>query len=153
MALMFCRMLCTEKPGGQPKFLELLVLMNTQQIPSQYQHTSPAGAEVRLIFSNQLGGLAHCTLKMGKISKAVKHKKVTEFWHVLSGSGAIWRKNSQEECETPLQTGTSIDIPLGTDFQYRSNADADLVFICVTLPPWSGAHEASYVENGAWIPN
>ena len=48
--------------------------------------------------------------------------------------------------------GVSIDIPLGVDFQYRSD-DQDLVFICVTMPPWLGSEEASFVSKGAWEPN
>jgi len=37
--------------------------MKTQTIPHEYQHTSPAGAEVRLLMSNTMAGLAHCTLR------------------------------------------------------------------------------------------
>ena len=124
--------------------------MKTVTIPTDYQHTSPAGAEVRLLMNNVYGGIAHCTLKKGKISKAVRHKTVSEFWHVLAGKGAIWRRNKTEELITPLEAGVTIDIPLGTDFQYRSDGE-DLVFICVTMPPWSGADEASYVGQGGWV--
>lgn len=66
--------------------------MKTQKIPDDFQHTSPAGAEIRLLMNNHLGGMAHCTLKAGTISKAVRHKTVSEFWHVLSGNGSIWRQ-------------------------------------------------------------
>ena len=125
--------------------------MNTQKIPKEYQHISPAGAEVRLLMSNRLGGMAHCTLKAGTISKAICHKTVSEFWHILSGEGAIWRKLNNEESITPLTAGVSIDIPLGTHFQYRSNTE-DLVFICITMPLWTGSDEASYVEDSAWLP-
>lgn len=69
----------------------------------------------------------------------------------LSGKGAIWRKLNGEESITPLTAGVSIDIPLGTHFQYRSDAE-DLVFICMTMPPWSGSDEASDVGHGAWLP-
>ena len=127
------------------------VCMKTETIPEDYQHTSPAGAEVRLLMNNHLGGMAHCTLKEDIVSKAVRHKTVSEFWHILSGQGAIWRKLHGKEEITPLSAGISIDIPLGTHFQYRSDAE-DLVFICVTMPPWSGATEASYVDQGAWQP-
>lgn len=37
--------------------------MKTVLIPDDYQHTSPAGAEVRVLMNNQHGGIAHCTLK------------------------------------------------------------------------------------------
>lgn len=125
--------------------------LHTQSIPDDYQHTSPAGAEVRLLANNQYGGMAHCTLRANTISKAVRHKTVSEFWHVLSGEGQIWRKNNDAEIITDLKAGISIDIPLGTDFQYRSGS-SDLVFICITMPPWSGADEAEYVEKGGWTP-
>lgn len=125
--------------------------MNTQTIPKEYQHLSPAGAEVRLLMNNAMAGLAHCTLGNGKISKAVRHKTVSEFWHVISGSGEIWRKQDTKESITKLETGITIDIPLGTDFQYRSTNHSDLVFICFTIPPWPGANEVSYVDHGAWV--
>lgn len=127
--------------------------MKTQTIPKEYQHTSPAGAEVRLLMSNEHGGIAHCTLRANKISKTTKHKTVSEFWHILSGRGQIWRKQGDSETITELEPGITIDIPLGTNFQYRSAELSDLKFICVTMPPWSGADEASYVENGAWQPS
>ena len=125
--------------------------MHTLSIPKDYQHTSPAGAEVRVLMNNAYGGMAHCTLKDQKISKVVRHKTVSEFWHILSGKGAIWRRDAHGESITPLEAGITIDIPLGTDFQYRSN-EGDLVFICVTMPPWPGADEVSYVDKGAWEP-
>lgn len=123
--------------------------MKTSKIPVAFQHVSPAGAEVRLLMDNEHGGIAHCTLRQGITSKAVTHKTVSEFWHVLSGKGDIWRRNGEGESITLLEVGVTIDIPLGTDFQYRSH-EADLVFICITTPPWSGADEASFVENGVW---
>ncbi|MCX7122681.1 MAG: cupin domain-containing protein [Gammaproteobacteria bacterium] len=122
------------------------------KIPETYQHTSPAGAEVRLLMNSHLGGIAHCTLKAGKITLAVQHKTVSEFWHVLSGKGAIWRKMDGHEEITPLETGATIEIPVGAQFQYRSDAAADLVFLCVTMPPWSGADEAKIVDQGGWTP-
>lgn len=126
--------------------------MKTKTIPKEFQHMSPAGAEVRLLINNHLGGMAHCTLKEGVISKAVRHKTVSEFWYILSGVGAIWRKSEGQECITPLSAGITIDIPLGTEFQYRAEQE-DLVFLCITNPPWSGADEASFVAHGAWIPS
>lgn len=126
--------------------------IKTETIPKDFQHTSPAGAEVRVLMGNPLGGIAHCTLKDMKISKPVRHKTVSEFWHVLSGKGEIWRKENNQELVTRLEAGVTIDIPLGTDFQYRS-LEGDLVFICVTMPPWPGHDEVEYVSQGCWEPN
>lgn len=126
--------------------------MQATKIPQDYQHISPAGAEVRLLMNNHLGGIAHCTLKKGKISRIIRHKTVSEFWHILSGDGAIWRKNEDQELITELKEGITIDIPLGTHFQYRSDIN-DLVFICVTMPPWSGQDEVVYLNVGVWVPS
>ena len=123
--------------------------MKTVTTPKEYQHSSPAGAEVRLLMNNSHGGIAHCTLKNKKTSHAVRHKTVSEFWHILSGKGEIWRKNNNAESVTILEPGITIDIELGTTFQYRS-IDGDLTFICVTTPPWPGHDEVFYVENGKW---
>ena len=120
-----------------------------RNVPNAYQHVSPAGAEVRLLSNNHLGGVAHCTLKEGVISKGVAHKTVSEFWYVLSGRGQIWRRQGDKESVTGLQKDICIDIPVGTEFQYRAD-DENLVFICVTMPPWSGADEAYYVQCPRW---
>lgn len=125
--------------------------MKTQVVPENYQHISPAGAEIRFLMDNAYGGMVHCTLPNKKISRAVRHKTVSELWYVLSGCGAIWRRNASTEHITKLMPGVTIDIPLGTDFQYRSD-DGDLVFICVTTPPWVSADEAEYIGKGAWEP-
>ena len=126
--------------------------MNTLSLPQHYQHLSPAGAEVRLLMSNSMGGIAHCTLVKGKVSKAVAHRTVSELWHVISGKGEIWRRQDGNELITALEPGITIDIPLGTDFQYRSIGSDDLVFLCVTMPPWPGSDEVTYIEKGDWTP-
>ena len=41
--------------------------------------------------------------------------------------------------------------PVGTAFQYRNVSDVDLKFICITMPPWPGDLEATYI-GGKWQP-
>ena len=53
---------------------------------------------------------------------------------------------------TDLTPGVSIDIPVGTSFQYRCDGSEPLQFICVTMPPWQGHHEATIID-GPWQPN
>jgi hypothetical protein len=79
--------------------------MKTVNVPENYQHTSPAGAEVRVLMSDANGGIAHCTLRKNKISKAVRHKTVSEFWHILSEKGAIWRRDKTGESILPWKLG------------------------------------------------
>lgn len=126
--------------------------MQTKIISEKYQHFSPAGAEIRLLMDSTVASLVHCTLKQGKVSKATTHKTVSEFWYVLSGSGGIWRKQGNQESSTLLNPGITIDIPLGTEFQYRSDSETDLVFLCFTMPKWSGPEESMLVTDGPWKP-
>jgi mannose-6-phosphate isomerase-like protein (cupin superfamily) len=124
--------------------------MNTKSIAIPYEHMSPAGAEVRSEMSNALASVAHCTLTAGKVSKAVAHKTVSEFWYILSGNGEIWCRQGSSEKVISLVPGLTLEIPLGTDFQYRCIGEKDLVFICFTTPPWPGSDEVRYLEKGIW---
>jgi len=96
--------------------------------------------------------MIHATVPPGQINRATIHKTVSEFWFVLSGEGDIWRRDAEGERITPLRSGTSIDIPVGTAFQYRCTGGEPLRFICVTIPPWPGNHEATFLD-GSWPPS
>ncbi|MEE9388123.1 MAG: cupin domain-containing protein [Paracoccaceae bacterium] len=88
----------------------------------------------------------------GQINRATVHATVSEFWHVLEGHGQIWRRDETGEMVTDLGAGTSIDIPVGTAFQYRNVGDTDLKFICISMVPWPGDHEATH-PDGLWQPS
>jgi mannose-6-phosphate isomerase-like protein (cupin superfamily) len=47
--------------------------------------------------------------------------------------------------------GTTITIPLGTEFQFRSTTDEPLTAVACTMPPWPGDGEAVRVD-GPWAP-
>jgi mannose-6-phosphate isomerase-like protein (cupin superfamily) len=98
-----------------------------------------------------MGGMIHSTVPPHQTNRAIVHATVTEFWYVLEGHGQIWRDDGTQSCIVDLVPGTSIDIPVGTAFQYRNVSGDDLKFICVTMPPWPGESEATYVE-GKWRP-
>lgn len=112
---------------------------------------SPAGADIRFIMNGTTGNMIHSTVKPGQINRATVHATVSEFWHILEGVGEIWRMRAGEERVTRLEAGTSIDIPVGTAFQYRNIGDHDLKFICIAMPPWPGDSEATYLD-GVWAP-
>jgi mannose-6-phosphate isomerase-like protein (cupin superfamily) len=118
---------------------------------SEADAKSPAGADIRFIMDGPTGNMIHSTVPPGQINRATIHATVSEFWHVLQGEGEIWRRDADEERITRLAPGVSIDIPVGTAFQYRNTSDQDLTFLCVSMPPWPGDHEASHLE-GAWEP-
>ncbi len=125
--------------------------MKQTKLSSEADAKSPAGADIRFIMDGPTGNMIHSTVPPGQINRATIHATVGEFWHVLQGEGEIWRRDADEERITRLAPGVSIDIPVGTAFQYRNTGDQDLTFLCVSMPPWPGDHEASHIE-GAWEP-
>lgn len=125
--------------------------MKETQLPSRPDAKSPAGADIRFIMDGTTGNMIHSTVPAGQINRAMLHKTVSEFWYILEGSGEIWRKDNKEERITALVKGVSIDIPVGTAFQYRNTGSTPLKFICISMPPWPGDAEAAHI-NGAWQP-
>ncbi|MEP4198534.1 MAG: cupin domain-containing protein [Aliishimia sp.] len=125
--------------------------MKETALPSLADAKSPAGADIRFIMDGTTGNMIHSTVPPGQINKATRHETVSEFWYILDGQGEIWRRAGDQEKVTSLVAGVSIDIPVGTAFQYRNVGSTPLKFICVSMPPWPGDHEASHLE-GAWAP-
>ncbi|WP_347313400.1 cupin domain-containing protein [Defluviimonas sp. SAOS-178_SWC] len=125
--------------------------MKETMLPLTADAKSPAGADIRFIMDGTTGNMIHSTVPPGQINRATVHRTVSEFWYVLEGHGEIWRRNGAEEKITCLVPGVSIDIPVGTVFQYRNIGTEPLKFICITMPPWPGDHEASHLR-GAWSP-
>ena len=126
--------------------------MQTRSFPANPEGRSPAGAMIRFLMEGTTGGMIHSTVPPDQVNRATVHATVSEFWFVLSGEGRIWRRDASGEEITNLRSGVSIDIAVGTAFQYRCDGDEPLRFICVTMPPWLGAHEATIIE-GPWQPN
>ncbi|MFN2142461.1 MAG: cupin domain-containing protein [Candidatus Promineifilaceae bacterium] len=125
--------------------------MKTTMFPEHPDAKSPAGADIRYLMDGETGSMIHSTVPPHQVNKATVHATVSEFWYILEGHGEIWRDNGVESGVTVLGPGTSIDIPVGTKFQYRNVADADLKFICITMPPWPGDSEATTIK-GKWQP-
>jgi mannose-6-phosphate isomerase-like protein (cupin superfamily) len=126
--------------------------VQTRPFPAAPEGRSPAGAEIRFLIEGETGGMIHSTVPPGQVNRATIHATVSEFWHVLDGEGDIWRRDSTGEATTSLRRGVTIDIPVGTAFQYRCTGSQPLEFLCVTMPPWPGATEATFVD-GPWEPN
>jgi len=125
--------------------------MKTVLLPTHADAKSPAGADIRYLIGGKTGNMIHSTVPPHQINRATVHATVSEFWYVLEGKGEIWRDDGLESGVTELVPGTSIDIPVGTAFQYRNVSDSDLKFICISMPPWPGDTEATYVD-GKWQP-
>jgi mannose-6-phosphate isomerase-like protein (cupin superfamily) len=125
--------------------------MKTMRLPGSPDARSPAGANIRFLMDGRTGNMIHSTVPPRQTNKATVHSTVDEFWYVLEGRGEIWRDDGSESAVTLLVPGTAIDIPAGTAFQYRSTSDVELKFICISMPPWPGDSEASFVD-GVWQP-
>ena len=93
--------------------------MQTRAFPVTPDARSPAGAEIRYLMEGETGNMIHSTVPPGQVNRATVHATVSEFWHVLAGEGQIWRRDGTGEETTVLGRGVSIDIPVGTAFQYR----------------------------------
>lgn len=118
-----------------------------KQLPDKYDYLAPDSSEIRLLPDGQRGGLAHCTLPGGGVSKAVAHKTVEELWYFLSGKGEVWRKHEEQERIVKVGPGYSLSIPSGAHFQFRNTGVAPLIFIIATMPPWPGKDEAVPVQD------
>lgn len=122
----------------------------TADIREEVDYVAPDGSEIRLLLEEEAGGFAHCTLKQGLCSHAVKHKTVDEIWFVLGGGGRIWRMSEDgQAAEDLLRPGRCVTIPVGTHFQFRSETVSPLRIGIGTFPKWPGRDEAQLVE-GRW---
>lgn len=110
---------------------------------------APDGSEVRPMLRVKGGSMAHFRLPAGAVSMAVMHRSVEELWHVVAGSGELWRKTGSKEETAALEPGISVSIPVGTSFQFRASTTVEI--IAVTMPPWPGDTEATEV-SGPWTP-
>ncbi len=125
--------------------------MQTRPFPTSSDARSPAGAEIRPLIEAETANMIHSTVPPGQVNRATVHATISELWHVLSGEGQIWRRDGRSEETTVLSAGVSIDIPVGTAFQYRCTGADPLEFLCISMPPWPGDQEATFVE-GPWTP-
>jgi len=125
--------------------------MKTTMLPEKADARSPAGAEIRYLMDGATGNMIHSTVSPHQVNRATIHASVSEFWFILEGHGEIWRDDGVNSFVTELSPGTSIDIPVGTAFQYRNTDEKDLTFLCIAMPPWPGDSEATYVD-GIWEP-
>ena len=124
--------------------------MQTQRLPDQPDAIAPDGSEVRILVRLAGGSLAHFSLPPGRVSRAVRHRTVEELWYFVGGRGEMWRRDPEgRESVVAVEAGVSLDIPLGTAFQFRSTGDEPLAAVGTTMPPWPGDDEAVLVD-GIW---
>ena len=112
---------------------------------------APDGSDVRVLLRVAGGSMAHFTLAPGRVSRAVRHRTVSEIWFVLGGRGEMWRGDGDGGSVDVLEPGVCLTIPAGTPFQFRSLGEEPLTAVAITMPPWPGDEEAIPVEGfAAW---
>jgi mannose-6-phosphate isomerase-like protein (cupin superfamily) len=130
--------------------------MDTWQFDDSPVVTAPDGSAVRpLGVLPGAASMARFELPPGAVSRAVSHATVQELWHVVSGSGRLWRRRVADgRAEvTVLRPGVTVSIPLGTVFQFRADPDATLLILAVTVPPWPDTPGEARPEPGPWPPS
>jgi len=121
----------------------------TMRLPAEPTVAAPDGSDVRVLLALDAGSMAHFTLAAGTIARAVVHRTVEEIWYVVGGRGEMWRRQGDREDIVTLEQGICLTIPVGTLFQFRAAAEAELAIVAVTMPPWPGEDEAVFVD-GRW---
>lgn len=127
-----------------------MLLYETKYVPAKYNNLAPDGSEIRLLHSMNGGGLVHCTLPVGGVSKPVYHLSTEEIWFFLAGQGQVWRKQDEQEDVVDVYQGVSLTIPTGTHFQFRTVGESPLEFLIAGMPPWPGPQEAVLLDAGKW---
>jgi mannose-6-phosphate isomerase-like protein (cupin superfamily) len=122
---------------------------DTKRMGGAPDAVAPDGSEVRVLCQAGRGGMARFTLPPMAVSRAVAHRTVEEVWCFTSGSGRMWRRLGDHEETVEVGPGTSVAIPVGTHFQFRSDSGEPLSAIGATMPPWPGPDEA-YAVEGPW---
>jgi mannose-6-phosphate isomerase-like protein (cupin superfamily) len=124
--------------------------MQLKRLPATPDAIAPDGSAVRVLVSLAGGSMAVFELAAGATSAAVRHRTVEELWYFVGGRGEMWRRDADgEESVVAVEAGVSLDIPLGTAFQFRSTGTEPLAAVGTTMPPWPGDDEAVPVE-GVW---
>ena len=112
---------------------------------------APDGSDVRVLLRLAGGSMAHFTLAPGRVSRAIRHRTVSEIWFVLGGRGEMWRGDGDAGSVETMEPGVCLTIPAGTPFQFRSLGAEPLTAVAITMPPWPGDDEAIPVDDhAAW---
>ena len=121
-------------------------------LPARHDAVAPDGSLVRILPSLEGGSMAHFELGPGEVSRAMRHRTVSEIWYIVGGLGRMWRhQDGAEPREIELRPGVALTIPVGTSFQFRNTGREPLAAIGVTMPPWPGEGEAVDAD-GPWTP-
>jgi mannose-6-phosphate isomerase-like protein (cupin superfamily) len=118
-------------------------------VPNKPDYLAPDGSEIYLGPNAERGGMALCSLPVGRVTHPVKHKQVEEIWYFLNGHGELWRRIETNEEVVDVGPGIFVTIPPGVEFQFRAKGADPLRFLICTMPIWPGPDEA-IPTKGRW---
>ena len=121
----------------------------TTTLENAAERPAPDGSMIRLLPTLKGGGLCHCTLQQGQVSRPVRHRSIEEIWYVLEGEGEVWRETKPPSAPVRVSPGTCLTIPPRTGFQFRNTGANPLRILIATMPPWPGKEEAE-PSTGMW---
>ncbi len=128
-------------------------VLSAKPLPAEPDVTAPDSSDVRVLLRGGRGSTAHFELGPGRTSIAVRHRTVEEVWYFLAGRGQMWRRTPEgEERIDDVFPGVSIDIPVGTAFQFRVLGDEPLSAVGTTMPPWPNDDAEAIRVEGPWTP-
>lgn len=106
-------------------------------LPALPDASSPDGsAEIRYLLQSPRGDLTHAVCPAGVVASVHELPELYEAYYLLAGRGEIWRRTGDREGVTALRPGRWVEMPPGTQFQYRAYDEAALVFLLMVLPTW-----------------
>lgn len=108
---------------------------------------APDGSTVHILLGLDNLTTARFLFPPESVSVALRHRTVSEVWHVVGGTGLIWVDGGLAD-GIALAPGVSISIELGESFQVRTDKET-LVVLGVTTPRWPGEDEVEFVD-GPW---
>lgn len=147
--LSFCPSCSNSRAKSNGWFRSRMSEFATALLRNESAELAPDGSQVRALLTLPSGSMSHFELAAGRVARAVAHRTVDEIWFVVAGRGEMWRRQGEREETVPLEPGTCLTIPLGTEFQFRASATEPVSVIGVTMPPWPGDGEAIPV-TGPW---
>ena len=109
----------------------------TAWLPREATNRSPGGAsEIRQVIQLPQGQVTHAVCAAGNVAEAAVLPERYEMFYVLAGAGELWRRAPHGEEIVSLRPGRTVEIPMGTEFQYRA-LDADVMFLVIVTPMWT----------------
>jgi len=83
------------------------------------------------------------TVNAGKRLSYQTHERRAEHWHIVAGSGLI----TLDGVDTPVATGSSVDVPVGAAHRIANTGGEPLVFIEVQLGDYFGEDDITRLDD------